>query len=274
MTGLSIQILAIGISLAIPDEYEWLKILILITGVVAGGVIGLKLQEKNNKDLSDYITSRMNNVSPAKETFEIAKEYTAADGESRIALDQKNRQLGLWKNKVINGAIMSNTLNQYDFEFMLIPFDDILMVEIVVDNASVTRTSRKSQLGGALLGGAIAGGVGAIIGGTSGSQVTTDKMNQIELLITVNDVNKPHRTMTFYREGLGEHMAQHYMKICKEWYSILTHIIKEDDKKIESNTDTHNNMVQKLKELQELKVEGILTDEEFNTQKNKILNNS
>lgn len=64
--------------------------------------------------------------------------------------------------------------------------------------------------------------------------------------------------------------------VCKEWYSILTHIIKEDNssEKISSKTTTieNVNISEKLKDLKQLNIEGILTDDEFNEQKQRILN--
>lgn len=113
----------------------------------------------------------------------------------------------------------------------MIPFKDILSVEIIEDGVSVTRTSRSSQLGGALVGGVLSGGVGAIIGGASGSKTTTENIKQINLLITVNDIHNPIYTINFFSSNVDSTVQNTNHKdaimVCKEWYSILTHIIKK-----------------------------------------------
>ncbi|WP_286926644.1 MULTISPECIES: hypothetical protein [Lysinibacillus] len=165
---------------------------------------------------------------------------------------------------------MSKTFSKYDFKFILIPFKDILSVEIIEDGVSVTRTSRSSKLGGELVG-VLAGGVGAIIGGTSGSKTTTENIKQINLLITVNDIHNPIYTINFFSSNVDSTLQNTNHKdaimVCKEWYSILTHIIKKDNssEKISSKTTTieNVNISEKLKELKQSNIEGILTDDEF-----------
>ncbi|WP_232540548.1 hypothetical protein [Lysinibacillus fusiformis] len=60
-------------------------------------------------------------------------------------------------------------MNNYDFKFISILFKDVLSIEIVEEDVSITRSSRRSQLGGALVVDLLAGGVGAIIGGNTGA---------------------------------------------------------------------------------------------------------
>ncbi|MFJ7698661.1 hypothetical protein [Lysinibacillus fusiformis] len=91
-------------------------------------------------------------------------------------------------------------MNNYDFKFISIPFKDVLSIEIVEDGVSITRSSRRSQLGGALRGGVLAGGVGAIIGGTTGTKTTTETVKTIDILITVNEIQNPIYMINFYSE--------------------------------------------------------------------------
>lgn len=95
---------------------------------------------------------------------------------------------------------MSSTLNNYDFKFISILFKDVLSIEIVEDGVSITRSPRRSQLGGALVGGLLAGGVGAIIGGNTGTKTTTEAVKTIDILITVNDIQNPIYMINFYSE--------------------------------------------------------------------------
>ena len=62
-----------------------------------------------------------------------------------------------------------------------------------------TKTSRSSQIGGALVGGVLLGGVGAVIGGLSAKTVSTSEQleNSIELLIRINDTQNPVWSIPF-----------------------------------------------------------------------------
>jgi hypothetical protein len=88
-------------------------------------------------------------------------------------------------------------LNSFDepFQQRVYPIREILDVSVVEDGTTLTqtRTSRGSQIGGAIVGGILLGGVGALIGGLSGKKVSTSSelVSQIDLQLTVNDTRNP-----------------------------------------------------------------------------------
>lgn len=261
---------------SISGGLAWFVFTIFVFG---GIIVGFKMSSNRITELKQEIDKKMDSVNPAKGTIIETKSYIAYNYESKIVLDDTNKQMGLWINTIKNVALMSKTLSKYDFKFILIPFIDILSVEIMVDGVSVTKTSRSSQLGGALVGGVLAGGVGAIIGGTTGSKTTTEDIKQINLLITVNDIQNPIYIINFFSTDVDTvvNNTNHKdaMMVCKEWYGILTHIIKADNssERHSSKVTIENvNISEKLKELKQLNIDGILTDDEFNEQKQKILN--
>ncbi|MEK5444442.1 hypothetical protein [Fredinandcohnia sp. FSL W7-1320] len=47
-----------------------------------------------------------------------------------------------------------------------------------------------------MLGGIVAGGVGAVIGGLSGSQTSTNEVKKIQLQVVVNDTKKSFNRIT------------------------------------------------------------------------------
>lgn len=257
--------------------FAWIVFAIFVFG---GLIVGFKMAADRITELKQEIDKKMDSVNPEKGTIIETKSYIAYNYESKIVLDDTNKQMGLWINTIKNVAFVSKTLSNYDFKFILIPFKDILSIEIMVDGVSVTKTSRGSQLGGALVGGVLAGGVGAIIGGTSGSKTTTEDIKQINLLITVNDIHNPIYIVNFFSANVDTavHNTNHKdaMMVCKEWYGILTHIIKVDEKIDKSNNNAitleDGNVTGKLKELKQLNIEGIITNDEFNEQKQRILN--
>lgn len=77
---------------------------------------------------------------------------------------------------------------------------DLVSVELIDAklNRSITKTDRMSQLGGALIGGAVFGPLGALAGGVTGKTVTDDKsVSYTYLKICVNDRNTPVHHLNF-----------------------------------------------------------------------------
>ena len=69
-----------------------------------------------------------------------------------------------------------------------IPFSKIRDVQLIADNQVLSR-KMKPNISGAVVGGMLAGDVGAIIGGTSG-QIHETKCNQMDIKIRFNDLNE------------------------------------------------------------------------------------
>lgn len=66
-------------------------------------------------------------------------------------------------------------------------FSDISSYELIEDNDTII----KGGLGRAVVGGALLGGVGAIVGGTTGKKTSKKQINKLYVKITVNDFNNP-----------------------------------------------------------------------------------
>ena len=80
-------------------------------------------------------------------------------------------------------------------------FDQIAAVEVVENGATVSQTNRGSQLAGAAIGGLVFGGLGALIGGTSGSTTTRQNVSSILLKVTVDDRYEPVHNIYFLKLG-------------------------------------------------------------------------
>ena len=140
-------------------------------------------------------------------------------------------------------------------------FADILSVELVKDSEVITTHthSTTNTIGRAVVGAAIAGGVGAIIGGnTSKSKSTSQEVvSRFQVVVTIKNIQHP--TL------------------------ILSDIIKEDVARLVMNAfaviiDTTqtpqnitNSMSEELLRLHQLKEQKILTEDEFLVLKDKIL---
>ncbi len=180
------------------------------------------------------------------------------------------------------------------------PYKDVLASEISENGNTITRSSRSSQLGGALIGGLTPipylttkgglalGGVGAIIGGLSGKTVSSDNVQGIDLHLIVNRTNSPIHSINFL-EASGENseikkssvLYQESMQKARHWHSLFQVIIRqanEDDKIKEReiaqktlHSIEHKSVVDKIKELVDLRDQEVISDAEFTTLKEKLL---
>lgn len=74
---------------------------------------------------------------------------------------------------------------------------DIIESEVVVDSHTITKTARGSQIGGAAVGGVLLGGVGAIIGGLSGGTGSFEQVKEMDIKLTVNNLDNPVHRINF-----------------------------------------------------------------------------
>lgn len=167
---------------------------------------------------------------------------------------------------------------------LLFDYKDILQSEIIEDGSSVTRTSRGSQLGGALIGGVLAGGVGAVIGGLSGKTETKDQIKKVQLKIVVNDISRPSHTITLLNHitelKTDDHRVKSARKKASDWHNVISIIIKradEEDKQKERKLNQEDlkssniSVADELLKLSELLKQNLITQEEFEKQKTKLL---
>ena len=194
--------------------------------------------------------------------FKSSKEFISYDYKNILALDEESKRI----------CVVSD-----DGTRKIYLYKDLLQVEIVEDGVSVTTTSRTSQLGGALVGGMLAGGVGAVIGGLSGKTKTEREINSIELKLVVNDTNQPVYSFVFYKKKKFEEFqaTQKAKNEVNFWHSLISVLIKradeEDITSNESNKNDYNSVADELLKLSELLKQGIITKEEFEKQKTKLL---
>lgn len=221
--------------------------------------------------------SNLNTIFYGIEGFFVSRKIIGNDGNSGIAVDEQNNTVCLLTGEA---PFVKNKVIQYK---------DILESEILEDGESLTKTSRGSQLGGVLLGGLVLGGVGAIIGGLSGKKTNIDTIKRIDLKIVINDINEPIFFLNLLNvsnvlstdEGYKKSDNKYQIAIqeARKWNSIISILIKkadeEDKKKEETLNNVSNNSLSISDEIRKLKLlldDGLLTNEEFEIQKSKLLN--
>lgn len=233
--------------------------------------------------------------------YKIIQNQKKEEDKARIAM-LKKRLHETANFTISNMLIGSNNVNlAYDetrnkiclvkktYDFRIYDFRDILSAEIIENGETVTKTETKSKsrLGRAVVGGVLFGGAGAIVGGLTGksesASTSTDYVTQIDLKVIVKDTQNPVHIISFLsgttvkQSGLYKSTIEKAMK----WQAIMNVLISQADEKDNAGVEIEqfaneppqkNNMVSaEIYKLLELKNHGVITEQEFEAQKKKLL---
>lgn len=162
---------------------RWFGVFIAML-IIAGFIVffGYALSEgkKQEEKRKEIIKKDRKNLDQYDLDFSPNKSYINPDGKMKIAFNSENELFKIYRMPP-NGTIHE----------VAIPFDKIVDSEILIDDTTVMKASRGQQVAGALIGGAIAGGVGAIIGGSSPNTTGINTVKRIRLKITNEDFENP-----------------------------------------------------------------------------------
>lgn len=247
-----------------------------------------EVTDKINKQLGDNKRVTNKNVStPNKSSLPTngtkllpSMTYTTPSRNHAIKIDRNNKKISILINRFPHSRNF-NQYGQYDYKERLMGFKNVLETRIVENGVTVTKTSRTSQIGGAALGGLLAGNVGAMIGGLSGKKTSENEVNKLELIIIVNTFSDPvikipffdvrssvKKTDKTYRTALND---------IQKWNAILGTLIQtadNDDIKTQQQTNANaasNSLSDEINKLVDLKNNNHITDEEFKAYKEKLL---
>ena len=240
----------------------WLLIfLIIIVALMVGAQILLNASSKDKKmkdnALQNYIDFINKNGISNSQSISLKN-------IARIDIETQKKLLGAY--------------SYYESESVVLKFEQILDFEIFENGNSVV----SSKTGSAIVGGLLFGGLGAIAG-ASGSRIISDNCKTLKLNIYTTDVTNSVVTLDLLDKGIEKNSTEYenlkdtinkmigFLKIARE--SNRQAERKEDKKVIVENIEdiNQNNNLSKLKELAQLKEQGIITDKEFEESKKKIL---
>jgi len=240
-------------------EFIWLMATVFIIAIIFGIMQGRSNNKKRNEMVKEI---------QKLDDFDVSHSYMEANAINGIALDNSRHKF----------CLIVNELGKYNLS--VYSYKDLLEVEVLEDGGSITKTARGSQLGGMLIGGLALGGVGAIVGGLSGQKNNIDKIKSMDLKLVINNIDNPLFIINFFKsvESKGSTRSgllyNNSNELIKEWHSRLSVLIKkadEEDKKSEKIKNT-NSVADELIKLKELLKEEIISQDEFDKQKEKILN--
>ena len=167
---------------------------------------------------------------------------------------------------------------------MIIPFNKILGVSLIENGTTVSSKSTTRTIGGGLIGGALAGTAGAIVGGLSGNSKQKNMVSSVQVKITIKDITNPSLTFNAFSAKMVSNVLNEidttdafFGKIYKQCLAqanrivdMVSVIIDEVDN-YETPAHSTLSIADELKKLSDLKKEGILTEKEFQAQKNTLL---
>lgn len=245
------------------DEMSILIAVLIIWGIAIAITVSSSVEA--NKKKKKAIELKLKSLLD----FDPTQQVIGSDGNSGLAVDESREKLCLI---TISGTVVSTRV---------ISNKDILSAELFEDDDSITKTVRSSQIGSAIIGGLLLGGVGALVGGLSGKKETSGKVKHIDLRLLVNDTNSPLHDVAFMNvEGKkGGIIYTQAIQVARKWHGIVEVLIKRaevEESLLASERQAPQalssiSVADEIKKLADLHDSGILTSEEFQQQKAKLL---
>lgn len=208
-------------------------------------------QDKINKS-RERITKELESIS-FSESQEI---YLTTDSISpKLKIDQIHKRIAL--------------IDYYKDEFKIIPFSNLLECQILEDN----ETALSGGIGRAVIGGAIAGGTGAIVG--AATRKSKSIANSLSLKIITSDTQDSLIVIPIL-ESATKRDSEKYKQAwntAQKAHATIISIIKTSETASPSRLiSSSNDPLSQIEMLAKLRDQGILTEEEFSTKKAELLN--
>jgi len=153
-----------------------------------------KQAEKQAQDSKLYIRKN-STVFSDLEGFYPSQIVFSIDNQTGIAIDEKSKNVCLLNNPVKSFGYFDIRLVQR----LIIPYKDILEVAILEDGDSITKTSRTSQIAGAIIGDIMLGGLGLLIGSLTGAKRTSSRVSNLDVRLIINNTKSPVWSIAFIR---------------------------------------------------------------------------
>ncbi len=168
--------------------------------------------------------------------------------EKYLEIDEHNQ---LWKAGYLN---------------VIFNYSDIINFELLENGEAIT----KGGVGSAIVGGALFGGVGAVVGGTIGKKKTKQEITEYRIKVVTKNIYYPDVYINFLTTGkvksngiLYETYSRSAQRILS-LFSIMTDAVSNNNISSTSSADE----IMKYKKLLD---DGIITQEEFESKKKQLL---
>jgi hypothetical protein len=238
----------------------WIVILISLTCLTIM-LVGTTIRSRRKTEIDATLSSL--------QEFDSTQQIIGCGVVSGLAIDETRKKICLI---TYNDGVLNRIFS----------YKDILSVELFEDGSSITKTVRSSQIGGAVVGSLVLGGVGAIIGGLSGKSSTSEVIKRIDLRLVINDTNVPLHDINFMNTPCkkSNSIYKDAIKQARHWHGIIEVLIKRADSE-ERNQQASTQQISlesssfsvadEIRKLADLHNSGVLSSDEFQKQKNKLL---
>lgn len=254
--------IALFIIMGIFELFSQISILYVFGGLIFTFIITRVLHSRLNKNSKQTLYNNYKNLL----TKSGMSNYKTVNFKDLVSID------------IDIQAKLLGAYSYYESIANVVKFSDVLDFEVIENGNSVV----SSRSGSAVVGGLLFGGLGAIAG-ASGSRTINETCNTLKLKIYCNDVCNSVITLDFLENNIpkNSYLYRELTDIINEMISFLK-IAREHNRQDERKEDKkvtvenveymkQNNNLSSLKELAELKEKGIITENEFEESKKKIL---
>jgi hypothetical protein len=196
----------------------------IILAVIILGIVFYILWKQGQKDLIKYENWKTEAQKIALQTpnfnvsDEVAPQLSFNADNWYIAIDENSKSL-IFINKI--------------FEKKIIHFNEIVDSEIIMDGSTYYKSSTSGTAVRGLVGGLLLGGVGAIIGGTTGKKSAVEKVERIDIKLTLDSLSSPVLKLCFW--NLETKKTSDFYKsateVVEKWAGIFDVIIRRNTSK-------------------------------------------
>lgn len=148
-------------------------------------------------------------------------------------------------------------------------YDDIISFELLENGQAIT----KGGLGRAVVGGALFGGVGAIVGGVTGKKKIKQEINEYRIKIITKHFFYPQVFINFLIAGKMKSDSILYKSYAQNAQSVLSMLsIIQNSVSEKDNSSTELSTADEILKFKKLLDDGIITKDEFDKKKTQLLN--
>lgn len=225
----------------------------------------IEIQEKK---IDDKIARENLMLEKQEEKNNLANVFTVTNKVGEIFYIDETNKLWTIPEGFLSKKINPNRIHHYS---------DIVNYELLEDGTSVS----KGGVGRALVGGFLFGGVGAIVGGTTGHK-QQQMCTSLKLKITLKDINYPVEYIEFVNDKTKK-TGWYYKSIYEQAQAVLSclDVICNEAKEQQAQQTTTKSAIEQnenksipdeIKKYKDLLDCGAITQEEYEAKKKQLLN--
>lgn len=159
-------------------------------------------------------------------------------------------------------------------------YEDLLSVSLETDGQTISEKSTMRTVAGAAVGGALFGGAGAVVGGLSGNTSSVKAIGKIVVKFVFRDIENPNYELVLLNvvspiklTDLDYNRVKKALALGNKIKDVCAVIIdKVDSTKKEQPQISNLSVADELKKFADLLKEGLISQQEYEEQKKKLLN--